>query len=100
MVPMLMAFSTVSQGVLFQLGRLGVGGIGSSAPDTGIIGTDGTFGRWAGCSGRDCLFHGNTGRGRHILQRAAGSAGLQPRWLPTQQYDWQELGFIPSQAAP
>jgi hypothetical protein len=91
---MLTAFSTACS----REPSFSSGGIASSASAPGIMGTDGTFGRWAGCSGRDRLFHGNTGRGQYILQRAAGSAGLQPHWLLTQQYGWQEPGFIPSQA--
>lgn len=76
-----MVFSAVCPGE----SSLSAEGLASSAPVTGIMETDGTFGGLAGCSGRDCIFHVKYSQGQHILEQAAGSAGLQSCCLPTQQ---------------
>lgn len=53
------------------------GGLGSSAPIIGVVGTDGTFGGLAECSGRDCLLYVKYGQGT-----AHPSASSRQCWPP------------------
>lgn len=53
------------------------GGLGSSAPIIGVMGTDGTFGGLAECAGRDCLLYVKYGQGT-----AHPSASSRQCWPP------------------
>lgn len=52
-------------------------GLGSSVPVIGVVGTDGTFGGLADCSGRDCLLYVKYGQGT-----AHPSASSRQCWPP------------------